>query len=81
MEGKKAKKKLNAKDDALVVIAPSTNPFQKKIVTLRWHRESRYGTASSDFNSNCNSFSGKSDCEHFFYTKSDLICIILGKFI
>ena len=24
---------LNAKDDALVVIAPSTNPFQKKIVT------------------------------------------------
>jgi hypothetical protein len=33
IEGKKAKKKLNANDDALVVIAPSTNPFQKKIVT------------------------------------------------
>jgi hypothetical protein len=33
MEGKNAKKKLNAKEEALVVIAPSINPFQKKIVT------------------------------------------------
>ena len=31
--GKNAKKKLKASDDALVVIAPSINPFQKKIVT------------------------------------------------
>jgi hypothetical protein len=33
MDGKNAKKKLKANDDALVVIAPSTKPFQKKIVT------------------------------------------------
>jgi hypothetical protein len=33
IEGKNAKKKLNANEEALVVIAPSTNPFQKKMVT------------------------------------------------
>jgi hypothetical protein len=33
IEGKKAKKKLNANEEALVVIAPSIKPFQKKIVT------------------------------------------------
>ena len=33
IEGKKAKKKLNANDDALVVIAPSCNPLKKNIVT------------------------------------------------
>jgi hypothetical protein len=33
IEGKNAKKKLKAKEDALVVIAPSINPFQKKIAT------------------------------------------------
>jgi len=33
MDGKNAKKKLNAKEEALVVIAPLINPFQKKIVT------------------------------------------------
>ena len=31
IEGKNAKKKLKASDDALVVIAPSIKPFQKKI--------------------------------------------------
>jgi hypothetical protein len=33
IDGKNAKKKLNANDDALVEIAPSIKPFQKKIVT------------------------------------------------
>ena len=33
VEGKNAKKKLKANDDALVVIAPLVSPFQKKIVT------------------------------------------------
>jgi hypothetical protein len=33
IEGKKARKKLNAREDALVVIAPSFNPVIKKIVT------------------------------------------------
>ena len=32
-EGKNAKKKLNASDEALVVIAPSCNPFMKSVVT------------------------------------------------
>jgi len=31
IEGKKARKKLKASDDALVVIAPSFNPVIKKI--------------------------------------------------
>ena len=33
IDGKNAKKKLNANDDALVVIAPSCNPLKKKKVT------------------------------------------------
>ena len=33
MDGKKAKKKLKASEEAQVVIAPSINPFQKKIAT------------------------------------------------
>ena len=33
IEGKNAKKKLKANEDALVVIAPSINPFQKKTAT------------------------------------------------
>tara|TARA_B100000902_G_C27045599_1_gene781526 strand:+ start:55 stop:219 length:165 start_codon:yes stop_codon:yes gene_type:complete len=33
IDGKNAKKKLNAREDALVVIAPLTNPLQKKIIT------------------------------------------------
>ena len=33
IEGKKARKKLNAREEALVVIAPSCNPLMKKIVT------------------------------------------------
>ena len=33
IEGKNAKKKLKAKEDARVVIAPSISPFQKKIAT------------------------------------------------
>ena len=34
IEGKNAKKKLKASDDALVVMAPLTKPFQKKIYSL-----------------------------------------------
>ena len=33
IDGKNAKKKLKANDDALVVIAPLAKPFQKKIAT------------------------------------------------
>jgi hypothetical protein len=33
IEGKNAKKKLKARDEALVVIAPFLSPFQKKKVT------------------------------------------------
>ena len=33
IEGKNAKKKLNAREEALVVIAPSCSPLIKKIVT------------------------------------------------
>ena len=33
IEGKNAKKKLKAKEDARVVIAPFISPFQKKIAT------------------------------------------------
>ena len=33
IDGKNAKKKLNANDDALVVIAPSCNPLMKKTAT------------------------------------------------
>ena len=33
IDGKKAKKKLKANDDALVVIDPSYNPFQNKCAT------------------------------------------------
>ena len=33
IEGKNARKKLKARDDALVVIPPLLNPFQKNIAT------------------------------------------------
>ena len=38
IDGKKAKKKLKAKEEALVVIAPSCSPLTKKIATSFYPR-------------------------------------------